>query len=280
MNRTRTPLPERRIVRLLAASLLMTTLIGRAGQLDSGAFKPVIDELHGQTLFAFDNLSIPFTRSLKVTMRAPEKFSQNPVVGRGQPGEADSYAIHFYGSVIRQDGRFRMWYVGTGDERGENVQHDSSLWRALYAESTDGVNWTKPRLGLVDYRGNKDNNILKLDPFIGTINVKVLHEPKDPDPARRYKMVTHVYWLKGGDKRHGTLAPYFSADGLTWKLAIDAQADGARRNARRQERPLPRALRARWRPLPMGRRLLFLRPESHSRQPPLRLAHCPGLSFL
>lgn len=218
-----TPNSRRRLAHLLAASLLMMTTVGRAGQLDSGTFQPVINELDAQTLFAFDNVSIPFTRSLKVTMHAPEKYERNPVVGRGKPGEADSYAIHFYGSIIRVGGKFRMWYVGTGDERGQNKHHDSSLWRVLYAESTDGVNWTRPKLGLVDYRGNKDNNILKLDPFIGTINIKVLHEPEDPDPARRYKMVIHAYWIKGGDKRHGTLAPYFSADGLTWKLAIDAK---------------------------------------------------------
>jgi len=209
---------------LTSVGLLMATgVLGHAGQLDSGTFKPIINELDGQTLFAFDNISIPFTRSLKLEMRAPEKYEGNPVLGRGKPGEPDSYAIHFYGSIIRQDGKFRMWYVGTGDERGENIKHDSSLWRALYAESTDGVQWTKPKLGLVEYRGSKDNNILKLDPFIGTINVKVLYEPNDPNPDRRYKMAAHVYWLKGGEKRHGTLAPYASADGLTWKLLIDAQ---------------------------------------------------------
>lgn len=58
---------------------------------------------------------------------------------------------------------------------------------------------------------------------MGTINLKVLYEPEDPDPAQRYKMAAHVYWLKGGERRHGTLAPYASADGLSWKLLIDAQ---------------------------------------------------------
>ena len=213
----------RRVLTAAASVWLMTGAATQAGQLDDGTFKPVIDELDGETLFAFDNISIPFTRSLKIEMHAPVKYDKNPVLGRGPAGTADSYAIHFYGSIIKQEGKFRMWYVGTGDERGQNIKHDSSLWRALYAESTDGVTWTKPKLGLVEYRGNKDNNILKLDPFIGTINVKVLYEPEDPNPAQRYKMAAHVYWLKGGEKRHGTMAPYFSADGLTWKLAIDAQ---------------------------------------------------------
>lgn len=221
---THTPLPTRWKSPLAAAAIAVTACLpATAGQLDSGKFKPVIDELKGETLFAFDNISIPFTRSLKIIMHAPEKYDGNPVVPRGKPGEPDSYAIHFYGSVIKEGDKFRMWYVGTGDERGENIKHDSSLWRALYAESEDGVKWTKPKLGLVDYRGNKENNILKLDPFFGTINVKVLYEPEDPNPAHRYKMASHVYWLKGGEKRHGTLAPYASADGLTWKLLTDAQ---------------------------------------------------------
>lgn len=196
-----------------------------ASQLDSGKFKPIINELEGQTLFAFDDVSIPFTRALKLRMHAPEKYAANPVLGRGKSGEADSWSIHFYGSIIREkNGKFRMWYVGTGDERGQNVHHDTSLWRVLYAESDDGVNWIRPKLGLVDYRGNKHNNILLLDPFMGTINIKVLHEPDDPDPSRRYKMVIHAHWMKG-TARHGTLAPYGSADGINWKLLVDIKPD-------------------------------------------------------
>ena len=212
-----------RSLRLLAGVLSLVT-VATAGQLDSGTFKPVINELDGQTLFAFDNVSIPFTRSLKLEMHAPEKYSGNPIVARGKPGETDSWAIHFYGSVIKVNGKFRMWYIGTGDERGQNIQHDSSLWRLLYAESDDGINWVKPKLGLVEYRGSKENNILLEQPFMGAINVKVLYEPEDPDPSRRYKMILHAHWMK--DKaRHGTLAPYASADGLTWKLLVDITPD-------------------------------------------------------
>jgi hypothetical protein len=207
--------------RLMCASVLLAAAALPAGQLDSGSFKPVIDEAQATTLFAFDNVSIPFTRSLKLEMHAPEKYSGNPVLGRGKAGETDSWAVHFYGSVIREsNGKFRMWYVGTGDERGQNIAHDTSLWRVLYAESDDGINWVRPKLGLVDYRGNKENNIVKLDPFMGTINIKVLHEPEDPDPSRRYKMVIHAHWMKE-KARHGTLAPYGSADGYTWKLLAD-----------------------------------------------------------
>lgn len=203
----------------------------QAGQTDGGTFRPIIDETKGATLFAFDQVSIPFTRSLRLEVHKPEKYAGNPIVARGAPGETDSWAIHFYGSVLRENGKFRLWYVGTGDERGQRAEHNSSLWRLLYAESTDGIRWTKPKLGLVDYRGSKANNILRLEPFMGLINAKVLHEPEDPNPAHRYKLAAHVYFLKkypdGQSRRHGTLAPYVSADGLTWKLLGDAQPKDA-----------------------------------------------------
>ncbi len=212
-----------RLAAVLAAALLAAgNISGHANELDSGTFKPVIDELDGQTLFAFDNISIPFTRSLKVEMHAPEKYSGNPIVARGEPGEPDADGIHFYGSVIRENGKFRMWYVGGGGKDYPGLPSDRALWRPLYAESEDGVHWTKPKLGLVNFRGNKDNNIVKLNPVLNSVNIKVLYEPNDPDPARRYKMVAHLYWMKG-DKRHGSLAPYVSPDGFTWKLLIDAK---------------------------------------------------------
>lgn len=207
----------------MAASLLLAAgSMSRAGQLDDGTFQPVINELEGQTLFAFDNESIPFTRSLKIEMRAPEKYSGNPIVARGAPGEPDSDGIKFYGSVIRVGDKFRMWYVGGTAPQVEGLPDEKALWRPLYAESTDGVHWTKPKLGLVNFRGNKENNILRLSPVITSINIKVLYEPNDPDPARRYKMIAHAYWMKG-EQRHGSLAPYVSADGLSWKLLFEAK---------------------------------------------------------
>lgn len=205
-----------------AMLLLSACTFSFGGTLDGGTYKPVIDELAGETLFAFDNESIPFTRSLKVEMHAPEKYEGNPIVARGKPGEADSDGIKFYGSVVRVEGKFRMWYVGGTTPEVEGLPDEKPLWRVLYAESEDGVRWTKPKLGLVNFRGNTENNIVKRRPEITSVNVKVMYEPEDPDPARRYKMIAHAYWMKG-EARHGSMAPYVSADGLTWKSLIDAK---------------------------------------------------------
>ncbi len=91
--------------------------------------------------------------------------------------------MQFYGSVIKIDGKYRMWYVAAGDDRLERSGPRFSPWRVAYAESTDGFTWTKPNLGLVEYKGNKDNNLVNIetDPF-GILNVKVLYEPEPIRP--------------------------------------------------------------------------------------------------
>jgi len=178
------------------------------------------DETATTTVFAFDNMSIPHTQNLRLEMRAPTKHPANPVVPRGKPGTPDAKGVQFYGSVIREGGKFRMWYVAFDDDAENKVA--SSRWRAAYAESNDGVNWTKPNLGLVKHGGSKNNNLILTDPApLGFVNLKVLADPDDPDPQRRYKISTHVYFRH--NTRLGTLAPFASADGLRWKMLTDAK---------------------------------------------------------
>ncbi len=85
-----------------------------------------------------------------------------------------------------------MWYCAAGrggDQEGaaNQVASDVSYWRIAYAESDDGVKWTKPNLGLVEYAGNKNNNLVAMDPqSVSMLNVKVLYDPEDPNPQLRH----------------------------------------------------------------------------------------------
>jgi hypothetical protein len=79
------------------------------------------------------------------------------------------------------------------------------------ATSRDGLTWHKPDLGLVEYKGGRRNNLVDLHQ--GNVHVQscvVFHDPDDPEPARRFKMVyqTRIY-----DWR---FAVAFSADGISW----------------------------------------------------------------
>ena len=188
-----------------------------------GVFDPSLKSRGEVTLFSFDNVSIPFTHNLQLTMQQPEKHSNNPVVRRGAAGTPDEFGVQFYGSVVRDKDRLRMWYVAVDRE----LRSDPGCvrcWRPAYAESHDGVHWTKPELGLVEYQGSKRNNLVLMEPApLGIINLKVLAEPDDPDPSRRYKMSGHTWWWDGKRRGRGTLAPLFSPDGLRWRLAISTK---------------------------------------------------------
>ncbi|MBK8094028.1 MAG: hypothetical protein IPK32_19180 [Verrucomicrobiaceae bacterium] len=177
----------------------------------------LFDESKAQTLFAFDHVAIPHTQNLRLEMRRPVRFQGNPVVARGEPGAPDAHGVQFYGSVIKDGGKYRMWYVAFDDAVESKVA--SERWRAAYAESADGLTWVKPNLGLVEFRGDRNNNLLDMGAAWGFVNLKVIKDDADPDASRRYKMTTHVYFRH--HTRLGTLLPFISVDGLRWRPVKD-----------------------------------------------------------
>ncbi len=205
-----------------AASCLAAVVVALCVQV-RGA-EEYFDETKAVSIFAFDGVSIPFTQNLRLEMRQPERHASNPVLKQGPPGSPDALGVQFYGSIIRENGKYRLWYVAYDDDKENKVA--SSRWRPAYAESTDGINWTKPNLGLVTYKGNKENNLIRADPTpLGFVNLKVLADPEDADPQRRYKITGHVYFRH--NTRLGTLAPFTSADGLDWKLVKEVKTKRA-----------------------------------------------------
>ena len=179
----------------------------------------LFDETSAITLFAFDDISIPFTQNLRLRMQSPRRHPSNPVLARGQDGAVDSWAVQFYGSVLRDDatGKYRMWYVAVSKEERRTAKDRSAPWRVAYAESDDGIVWRKPHLNLTPVQAAGNNNLGRLDPPLGVINLKVMHEPQDADPNQRFKMAAHV-WFPKNDVRLGTLATYVSPDGLAWTM--------------------------------------------------------------
>jgi predicted GH43/DUF377 family glycosyl hydrolase len=98
-----------------------------------------------------------------------------------------------------------------------------SFW--CYAESDDTINWTKPNLGIVEFDGSKDNNILVVPPM--TPNNKGIHgsavfiDPHAGSEDEKYKM-TYC-----GPK--STTLAAVSKDGIHWNFKkepiINSQAD-------------------------------------------------------
>ncbi len=194
-----------------------------------------------QTFFAFDDVNIAWQHNLKLTLVEATKHPENPVLRAGPEGAPDHGHAILYGTVLKQGDTFRMWYLGM-HETTIKAGQAPGWWRPMcYAESKDGVHWTKPDLGLVDFNGSKKNNICLIEGDLFSMTrvndfLSVLHEPNDPDPAKRYKCayIAHmpIEEVKGGrskigpnERRWGAMICATSADGLTWKVVGDRPAN-------------------------------------------------------
>jgi len=98
-----------------------------------------------------------------------------------------------YMVTFRDGERFRAWYRCSGQLTG-------------YAESADGVRWEKPKLGLIEFRGSKDNNIVWAGP--GANMCPFRDGNPDAPPEERYKAIV----------RTRKVLALVSPDGLRWRL--------------------------------------------------------------
>lgn len=93
-------------------------------------------------------------------------------------------------TVFRDGDRYRMYYRAT---QGEDL---AGYW--CYAESDDGIHWTRPDLGLVEHAGSRQNNILSRT--LADAGNPVVFRDENPAaaPDARYKAVAIRY------RRHAT----------------------------------------------------------------------------
>jgi hypothetical protein len=117
-----------------------------------------------------------------------------------------------YATVLRAGEGFRLYYRG-GGETTEEV--------TCMAESRDGIAWTRPTLGLHEFRGSKDNNIVfrgrrkayweshNLAPFIDT-------NPAAPPDARWKALALGRRVLPDGEDVKALVA-LASPDGIRWR---------------------------------------------------------------
>ena len=110
-------------------------------------------------------------------------------------------------TMIADGGKLRMSYMGrTFDSRGgENPD-----WTVCYAESTDGVRWIRPDLGLCMFNGSTNNNILMQRLYITISFVPFLDVNPQAAPSARFKALGLLLKPKRG------LFAFESADGLRW----------------------------------------------------------------
>lgn len=166
-------------------------------------------------LFGFDNVAWPFTAGVQ---RHLIPASEPQIVLR--PGEMGAHdeVLQYYGTVLRIDDRFHMWYSGNYGPLDNYAGFERKHCHICYATSRDGVSWEKPDLGLVEFNGSRKNNIVEFPHSNLWSTCAVIRDPEDSDPARLYKL---AYEAKYPSKqRPGKFilrtCVAFSPDGLRW----------------------------------------------------------------
>ncbi len=108
-----------------------------------------------------------------------------------------------YITVFRDKDRCRMYYRGQPELAGATQV-------TCYAESKDGIHWTKPSLGLHEVRGTKNNNVILAGEPDLCHNFAPFIDTKPGVPAQqRYKALA-------GTRKTGLVA-FASADAVRWK---------------------------------------------------------------
>ena len=156
----------------------------------------------------------------------------NPLMEPEYPWE--SAAVFSHGTVLVDpiDGKWKAWYISARQTKLQS----SAERRLCYAESEDGLHWTRPMLDICPFPGHKRTNIL-LDIKSGgsSQHASVIVHPEAP-PDRRYEMfvirlpgwehpykVVRGFALPAGSSHAGSKGEfkpgyfrYFSSDGKNW----------------------------------------------------------------
>ncbi len=159
---------------------------------------PPVDIGKRVEMFVDDSLiDPPSVKGAALKLHSPER--REIVLTTDKPWEGKSSA---YFTVFQDGPKYRMYY------RGYTPADNSDSQVTCYAESNDGIHFTRPNLGLHEFNGDKENNIV-LSGVVSHNFAPFLDANPAAKPEERYKA------LAGIDSK---LFALVSADGIHWKL--------------------------------------------------------------
>jgi len=173
--------------------------------------KPPIDIGTRRELFVDDVLIDTLTGSASRRLHHP--VPRGTAFVPDQPWEGMTAG---YYTLIAVDGGYRLYYSGRPD-RSANAGDRNTDQFACVAESDDAITFTRPSLGLVEFDGSRDNNILLGGPP-GHNFTPFLDTNPNAHADQRFKAI--AYHPGGGS----ALGVFGSPDGYHWKRLRDEPA--------------------------------------------------------
>lgn len=150
-----------------------------------------------------DSFLIGSLYNLQLRMHTP--VDEGPVLSFDKPWEGP---FSTYTTIIRDADIYRLYYRGLATTGGEATNDEVTC----YAESTDGISWTKPDLKLFKVMDTWDNNII-------LANLKPSSHNFSPFLDRNTSASNGKYKALGG-LTEGLVA-FISDDGVHWKKLQD-----------------------------------------------------------
>ncbi|NOX66444.1 MAG: hypothetical protein GXO85_11840 [Chlorobi bacterium] len=163
-----------------------------------------------------DDYWIADSTNITATLHQPEKYPNNPLIRGDVPWEQAPYC---FGTVIYDEGDslFKIWYQSYNYDQPVETRTP-----VLYATSKDGIEWTRPNLGIFEFQGSSENNIvLQNYGHHDLYSPSVIKDSSESDPNKRYKMIWWDFPLGGEGYQDDGMCVAFSPDGIHWKRYPD-----------------------------------------------------------
>jgi hypothetical protein len=190
----------------MALTLLASSGAAIAGELGNASANegPGVRSIGNRRELFVDHWLIEELKGAALVLHTPR--DEGKVLAFDQPWEGPFCA---YTTVIHDGGRYRLYYRGmprTGDL--------TDVECTCYAESSDGIHWIRPRLGLFEVAGTKANNVILAHspPFSHNFSPFLDTRPNVPG-EQRFKALA-------GSRASG-LCAFVSADGVHWRKLQD-----------------------------------------------------------
>lgn len=157
-------------------------------------------------MFIDDHL-IEIMKGTQLKLNRPER--KEVVLVLDQPWECSTGT---YFTVLQDDAKIRLYYRGYMKPGAQDIAEEQHI---CYAESEDGIHFTRPELGIYEFQGSTRNSILLNGPLAHNFTPFLDRSPRTL-PEERYKAVGGT-GTANPVRNDGSLYGLTSPDGIHWK---------------------------------------------------------------